>query len=128
MAVLDEPNAFSGATLDRAADGRKDPAWVEAQRRHPAARAVLAGTAGGHLATGAQPRLALVPLAAAPAHAPPLLLGLDDAGPVFAVDVDPPGDALPRPLIGAYGSGTPDPATGTRPTGLRDAVAALPQA
>jgi NAD+ diphosphatase len=127
MAVLDEPNAFSGATLDRVADERKDPGWVAAQLRDPRARAVLAGDAGVHVVDDGQPRLALVPLVAAPAHNPPLLLGLDDRGPVFAVDVDPPGDALPRPLIGAHGSGAPDPATGTRPAGLRDAVASLPQ-
>jgi NAD+ diphosphatase len=127
MAVLDEPNAFSGATLDRAADERKDPEWVDAQRRDPQARAVLAGDAGVHVVDGAQPRLALVPLAGAPAYNPPLLLGLDDRGPVFAVDVDPPGEAVPRPLIGAHGSGALDPATGTRPAGLRDAVASLPQ-
>jgi NAD+ diphosphatase len=128
MAVLDEPNAFSGATLDRAADERKDTDWVEAQRRHPQARAVLAGDAGVHVTDGAEPRLALVPLNTAPADSAPLLLGLDDRGPVFAVDVDPPGDVLPRPLIGAHGSSAPDPAMGTRPVGLRDAVASLPQA
>jgi NAD+ diphosphatase len=127
MAVLDEPNAFSGAALDRAADGRKDPDWVAAQCRDPHARAVLAGADGVYVTGGEAPRLALVPLAAAPAHNPPLLLGLDDRGPVFAVDVDPPDGALPRPLIGAQGAGAPDPATGTRPVGLRDAVASLPQ-
>jgi NAD+ diphosphatase len=130
MALLEEPNAFWGATLDRAPDARKDPAWVEAQRRHPGARAVLAGDAGVHLTAGDPPRLALVPLADAPAPAAgtACLLGLDDAGPVFAVDPDPPGDALPRPLIGASGQGATDPRTGTRPAGLRDAVASLPQA
>jgi NAD+ diphosphatase len=127
MAVLEEPNAFSGATLDRAADRRKDPDWVAAQCRLPDARAVLAGTAGVHVVDGDAPRLALVPLRAAPSHNPPLLLGLDDKGPVFAVDVDPPAGELPAPLIGAHGSGDPDPATGTRPAGLRDAVGSLPQ-
>jgi NAD+ diphosphatase len=127
MAVLDEPNAFSGARLDRAADQRKDPEWVATQRAHPRARAVLAGDAGVHLTDADAPRLALVPLAAAPAYHEPLLLGLDDAGPVFAVDADPAGDP-PRPLIGALGTGDADPGLGTRPYGLRDAVAALPQA
>ena len=128
MAALDEPNAFSGATLDRAADQRKEPEWVAAQHRDPRARAVLAGTAGVHLVDEPAPRLALVPLAVAPAGNPPLLLGLDGEGPVFAVDVDPPTGGPPPPLIGAMGHGAGDPATGTRPAGLRDAVASLPQA
>jgi NAD+ diphosphatase len=127
MAVVEEPNAFSGARLDRAADQRKDPGWVFAQRAHPRARALVAGDAGVHLTEAGAPRLALVALAAAPAHHEPLLLGLDDAGPVFAVDADPPGEP-PRPLIGANGTGAPDRVLGTRPFGLRDAVAVLPQA
>jgi NAD+ diphosphatase len=130
MAVLDEPNAFSGAELDRAADERKDAEWVAAQRRHPHARAVLVGDDGVHVTgdgDGGEPRLALVSLAGVPARERAMLLGLDDRGPVFAVDVDASGDALPRPLIGAHGGGTLDPATGTRPAGLRDAVASLPQ-
>jgi NAD+ diphosphatase len=121
-----EPNAFSGAALDRAADERKDPAWVAAQREHPAARAVLAGDAGVHVA-GDPPRVALVPLAGAPDGREPLLLGLDDRGPLFAVDLEPDGE-LPPPLIGAHGTGEPHPATATRPFGLRDAAARLPLA
>jgi NAD+ diphosphatase len=127
MAVLDEPNAFSGAELDRAADERKDPEWVAARRRDPRARAVLVGDAGVHVTAEREPRLALVPLAGVDLHEPPLLLGVDDRGPVFAVDIDAPGDALARPLIGANGLGPVDPATGTRPAGLRDAVGSLPQ-
>jgi NAD+ diphosphatase len=126
MALAEEPNAFSGARLDRAPDERKDPAWVARQRRDPRARAVLAGDAGVHVVDGPEPRLALVPLELA-RGGEPLLLGLDAHGPVFAVDVGP-ADGLPRPLIGVFGAGEPDPATGTRPYGLRDAVAALPQA
>ena len=125
MTVADEPNAFSGARLDRAPDQRKDAAWVAAQRSDPAARAVLAGDAGVHVVEGDPPQLALVPLADVPGGEP-LLLGLDADGPVFALDVGP-SDELPRPLISAYGSAEPDPATGTRPYGLREAVSALPQ-
>jgi NAD+ diphosphatase len=92
---------------------------------------VLVGDAGVYLtdrvAGSDIPRLALVPLARAPGPAPSLLLGLDAHGPVFAVDVDSDG-AVPRPLVGAHGTGAPDPATGTRPYGLRDAVATLPHA
>jgi NAD+ diphosphatase len=123
-------NAFTGARLDRVADARKDPAWVAAQREHPGARALLTGDAGVHIGgSPAAPRLALVPVAAAPADEPWLLLGIDEQGPVFAVDVDGDGDgAVPRPLIRAHGVGEPDPATGTRPYGLRDAVTTLPRA
>jgi NAD+ diphosphatase len=124
MTLLGEPNAFSGAALDRAVDERKDADWVAAQERAPGARAVLVGDAGVHL--GPDGRLALVPLGDAAA---PLFLGLGEDGPVFVVDTEGAGDGtLPRPLIGAYGGGTADPGSGTRPVGLRDAVASLPQA
>jgi NAD+ diphosphatase len=123
-----EPNAFSGARLDRAADERKDAEWVAAQRRHPRARAVVAGDAGVLVVETSPPRLALVPLADAPAAAEPLLLGVDEAGPVFAVDADGDAGRVPPPLIAPQGIGEPDPRTGARPYGLRDAVAALPQA
>jgi NAD+ diphosphatase len=125
MALAAEPNAFSGARLDRVADERKDPAWVAAQREHPRARALLAGDAGVHVTDTPEPRLALVPLRDVSGE--PFLLGLDGTGPVFAVDVDRHTE-LPPPLIGASGTGEPDPATGTRPVGLREAVAVLPQA
>jgi NAD+ diphosphatase len=123
-------NAFTGARLDRAGDPRRrDPAWVEAQRTHPAARAVLAGTEGVVLDGD---RLAVVPLGEHAEAA--LLLGIDDAGPLFAVDLDapPPGGERPAPLIAGglpRGSGArrPDPAAGPRPVGLREAVTVLPQ-
>ena len=124
---------FTGERLDRAADRRTDPEWVAAQAESPDARAVLAGDAGIHVSGD---RLALVPLAALDAREP-LLLGLDAAGPVFAVDAN--GDsAAPvsaadqrwtaRGAIAAQGEGALDPATGTRPLGLRAAAAVLPQA
>jgi NAD+ diphosphatase len=120
-------NAFTGARLDRAGDARRrDPEWVAAQRSHPAARAVLAGTEGVVLDGD---RLAVVPLPDAPA----LLLGVDDAGPLFAVDVDAPAPGgQPAPLIAGglpRGSGArrPAPADGPRPVGLREAVTVLPQ-
>jgi NAD+ diphosphatase len=122
-----EPNAFSGARLDRAADERKDPVWVAAQLEHPGARAVVTGDAGVLVTVTDPPRVALVPLGEAPGGGEPLLLGLDEAGPVFAVDADPDHDIVPPPLIAAHGVGEPDPATATRPYGLRDAVASLPQ-
>jgi NAD+ diphosphatase len=130
---------FTGERLDRAAERRTDPAWVAAQAADPRARAVLAGDAGVRVTAPGEPRLALLPLAVLDA-AEPILLGLDEAGPVFAVDAEQaadgsPGSAAaraaddaPRPVVGAQGEGPPDPATGTRPMGLRAAAAALPHA
>jgi NAD+ diphosphatase len=102
---MTEPNTFTGAALDRAGDRRGDEAWVAAQRADPAARAVIVGTDGIHVTPG-RDRLALVPLADA-GGGEPLLLGLDDAGPVFAAD----GDASSLGLLG-----------------LREAAGVLPRA
>ena len=76
------PNTFTGAALDRAGDRRADDDWVAAQRADPAARAVVVGADGVHVAGG---RLALVPLAEA-GGGEPLLLGLGEDGPVFAAE------------------------------------------
>jgi NAD+ diphosphatase len=137
------PPAFTGARLDRAGDARRrDPAWLAEQREHPAARAVLAGDKGVVMDGD---KLARVPLADAlsaraaasdepSAAAEPLLLGIDAAGPLFAVDVDAPATIVDRapPLIdagAARGSAQrrPAPADGPRPVPLREAVAVLPQ-
>jgi NAD+ diphosphatase len=127
-------------TLDRAGDGRRrDPDWLAAQRAHPAARALHAGTAGIVL-DGDELRVA--PLGGAPAD---VLLGLDAAGPLFAVDLDAPapGGPEPPPPIGPggqRGSGVQRPPSGAngerrrppgdadgavRPVGLREALAVL---
>jgi NAD+ diphosphatase len=131
---------FTGERLDRAAERRTDPRWVAAQAADPNARAVLAGDAGIHVTDGDEPRLALLPLGALDAPEP-LLLGLDATGPVFAVDANgarrpgapPPVSAADQRwtasgAIAAHGEGSPDPATGTRPIGLRAAAATLPHA
>jgi NAD+ diphosphatase len=118
-----EPNAFTGAPLDRAADERKDPDWVAAQREHPAARALLAGDAGVHVLTTDPSRLALVPLAGA-RGAEPILLGLDASGPVFVVDTERDGDP-PRPLVGGRPAAAGAGGGVTRPVGLRDVVGGL---
>jgi NAD+ diphosphatase len=117
-----EPNAFTGAVLDRAGDSRRrDPEWLAAQRAHPRARAVVAGSRGVRLDG---PRLARVPLDGRPAE---LLLGLDGDGPLFAVDEDAPGDGLP-PLVGAGGPrGEPPAEDGGQRVGLRQAAAQLSQ-
>jgi NAD+ diphosphatase len=122
-------NAFTGAALDRVGDAlRRDPAWLAAQRGDRGARAVLAGDAGIRAAGG---RLALVALGEADrvAHGDAVLLGLDDIGPVFAVDEGPaPGDE-PSPLIGAGGRrGEPPSSVDGEHLALREAAAALPQA
>jgi len=120
-------NAFTGARLDRAGDGRRrDTEWLDAQRADPAARAVLASSEG---VTMDGDRLARVPLASTEGDA--FLLGLDADGPLFAVDLDP-GGVYPPPLIaagGPRGSGVTPPAAadGPRPVPLREAVAVLPQ-
>jgi NAD+ diphosphatase len=153
---------FTGERLDRAADRRTDPDWVSAQAADPSARAVVVGDDGVRVTvpagdgTSGEPRVALLPLATLNTDEP-LLLGLDETGPVFAVDeqgaprpvsaVDEQGaprpvsavdeQGAPRPVVdeqpprkpvAAYGEGPPDPATGTRPLGLRAAAASLPQA
>jgi NAD+ diphosphatase len=120
-----EPNAFTGAPLDRAADARKDPDWVAAQREHPGARALLAGDAGVHVLTADPSRLALVPLGHAHG-AEPILLGLDASGPVFAVDTERGGDP-PRPLVGGRPSTASSNGAASRPVGLRDVVGELPR-
>ena len=126
---------FTGERLDRAGDRRTDAAWVADQAAGPTARAVLAGDAGIHVT--ADERLALLPLAGLDASEP-LLLGLDETGPVFAVDAD--GARSDRPVsaadqrwtargaIAALGESPPDPVTGTRAIGLRAAAATLPRA
>jgi NAD+ diphosphatase len=109
--VMSDGIVFTGERLDRAAERRTDPAWVAAQVASPQARAVVAGDDGVRVTVPGD-RLALLPLAAL--HAPePLLLGLDETGPVFAVDAN---------------GASPDPTTGTRPLGLRAAAGTLPQA
>jgi NAD+ diphosphatase len=104
--VSARPNTFAGAGLDRAGEHRRDAEWVAARRADPAARAVIVGADGVLLAD--ETHLARVPLAdlAAPGGgAPPgavtadaaILLGLDAAGPLFAVAAEA---APERPLTG----------------------------
>jgi NAD+ diphosphatase len=123
--VTPEPNAFTGAALDRAGDGRRqDPEWLAAQLEHPGARALVAGDRGLLVRDG---RIALVPLSSLDGSEP-ILLGLDGAGPVFAYDEDPRHDGLP-PLVGAGGvRGEPPAESGGERLGLRQAAAILSRA
>jgi NAD+ diphosphatase len=121
------PNTFTGVRLDRAEDGRRrDDAWIAEQVVHPNARALLAGSGGVAMDDG---HLVLSPLADAPAKAGAVLLGLDEEGPVFAVDEDPPPPGEGRPgLVGAGGRrGEPAPEVEGR-VGLRNAALVLSQA
>jgi NAD+ diphosphatase len=101
--VTPAPNTFAGAGLDRAGEHRRDAGWVAARRADPAARAVVVGSEG--VALDGEGRLARLPL---PTGADPVLLGIQDGAPLFAVDA----------------AHAPD----TRLTGLRDAGARLEQA
>jgi NAD+ diphosphatase len=123
-----DPNAYTGAALDRAGDARRrDAAWLAAQREHPGARAVLASSAGLRVRDAALTRVPLA-VAAAPADAP--LLGIEPDGPLFAVDEDLPSpDGSLPPLIGAGGRrGEPPPAADGERVALRAAGAVLSQA
>lgn len=129
MAAPADPNAFTGAALDRALDGRRtDERWVAARAADPRARALVAGSAGVGASDG---RLELVSLgeAVAAPGSPPVLLGLDDDRPLWAIDEDPPLAQPARPaFIGAGGRrGEPAPAAAGR-LGLRDAASLLAQA
>ncbi len=125
---MPEPNAFAGAALDRAADGRRrDGTWLAAQRAHPHARALVAGSAGVRAAGDA---IDLEPLTAAldAGAAEPILLGLDATGPVFALDEDEPVDGVSPGSVGAGGRrGEPGPQARDR-LGLREAASLLGQA
>jgi NAD+ diphosphatase len=119
-------NAFTGAQLDRAADGRRrDDAWVDAQQADPRARVLLAGTAGIAMSRG---RLDYLPLRSAPPGVDsPVLLGVDGDGPLFAVDEGPPApDATRPPLIGAQDRQGDGDAVAEGRVRLREAAAMLP--
>src|ERR1700744_554349 len=84
---------FTGMPLDRAMDERTDPAVIAALLDDPRA-GVLAASEQGVLIGGDEPALLRVPMArqvgerAAQTDDEPMLLGLDDGAPVFAVDLD----------------------------------------
>lgn len=122
-----EPNAFTGARLDRATDGRRrDESWLAVQSADPRARALVAGTAGVSMD---DVRLVHVPLNSAPAGIePPILLGIDDDGPLFVVDEGPPIPAATRPPMIGWQGRLGDAAAGANGrVPLREAVAALTQ-
>ena len=82
-------NTFAGASIDRASARRTDTAWIDEQRRDPAARAIVVSAEGPFMDRESDPcRPAFVPLA--PDAPDPVFLGIDANGPLFAVA----GDAL----------------------------------
>lgn len=125
-----EPNALTGAEIDRAADRRRrDPEWLRAQRRDPGARALVLGDAGVRSSGSA---LEYVPLDDVVEQARRMddlvLLGVDAHGPVYAVDEDPPPHGVRAPLVGAGGMrGEPAPEAAER-LGVRSAAQVLSQA
>jgi len=92
-------NTFAGARLDRAGQRRTDAAWLRERLADPASRALLVGSEGVFVdASSEPPRPLLVPLSAVSAD-DPVLLGVDDAGALFAVRFDGPFDgAAPMEL------------------------------
>ncbi|MBB4657920.1 NAD(+) diphosphatase [Parvularcula dongshanensis] len=98
------PIAFAGNPLDRANTERRDPAWVEAQRRHPRAE-LLVLWRGQVLHEAEGDAAALLPLTLAALEAmpgsEPVLLGLREGTPVWAADA---GDVAEPPFaaLGAY--------------------------
>jgi NAD+ diphosphatase len=122
-----EQNAFTGAQLDRAADGRRrDDSWLAAQTADPRARVLVAGTAGVSLRDG---RLRYLPLASAPPGIEaPILLGVDTDGPLFALDEGPAvREGTRPPLIGWAGRLGEAAASAEERVALREAVGALRQ-
>ena len=111
--------------LDRADAARKDPAWVRELAGRPDARVLAAGP-GTVLADGAQPALAR--LAPARGRLPdPILLGLEQGAPLFAVDLD----ELPDPTAGGQGGDVADAGVvddAQRVISLREAGTTLPHA
>jgi len=81
------PDAFSAVGLDRAAHRRTDEAWLAAAREDPAARAVVTTADGVALAPDGRPaRLPLAALDGATGAREPILLGVEEGAPLFAVD------------------------------------------
>jgi NAD+ diphosphatase len=78
---------FTGMALDRASAERKDPRWVRGLLEDPAGRAVSAGREGVVMTNGGEPALRRSDLCAE-GRDEPILLGLEDQAPVFAVDLE----------------------------------------
>jgi NAD+ diphosphatase len=124
-----EPNALTGAEIDRAADSRRrDPEWVAGRARDPEARALVLGDAGVRVVGSTLARVPFRDVRPDVADEELVLLGIDDVGPLFVVDEDPPVDGRRAPLVGAGGMrGEPAPEADER-LGMRSAAQSLSQA
>jgi NAD+ diphosphatase len=96
MSAPGDPSAlppFTGMTLDRASTERKDPEWVRRLLEDPATQAVSATHEGVAMTNGGEPALRRSELAAE-ARDEPILLGLEDGAPLFALDLEGLPDAV----------------------------------
>ena len=84
------PNVLAAAAFDRAAHRRRDADWLAARLDDPETRMVAVAGTDVPVTAGDLPVAALLPLRALAALdpvPPPVFLGLDDLGAVWAVDV-----------------------------------------
>ena len=117
---------FTGMALDRADAARKDPVWVRKLIDRPDARLLAAGP-GTVLADGAQPALAR--LAPTRGRLPdPILLGLEQGVPLFAVDLDDLSDPTAAAAVGDDGADAGVVDDVQRVISLREAGTTLPPA
>jgi len=88
--VETDPNTFSAASIDRVSAERRDPGWVARAERDPRARALA--SSGGRMALSGEPSpLDFVLADPQPLEGTrPVLLGLRDGAPLFAVEGDEP--------------------------------------
>jgi NAD+ diphosphatase len=94
MRAPDHPSAlptFTGMPLDRVSTERKDAGWVRRELGNSGARALTATHEGVAMTNGGEPALLRHPVPAE-AREEPILLGLEDGAPLFAVDLE----ALPE--------------------------------
>jgi NAD+ diphosphatase len=81
------PRPFTGVTLDRVSDERKDLDWVDAQLARPDTRAVAAGRDGVLVSEG-EPEGMLRVAVPQQGLSESVLLGLEDGRALFALDLD----------------------------------------
>ncbi len=79
---------FTGMPLDRAMELRKDPAWIGRLLAEPSARAVAADGEGVLMSDASSAALLRAPLTPESVREP-ILLGLADGAPLFALDLSP---------------------------------------
>jgi NAD+ diphosphatase len=80
------PNTFSGGGLDRAADRRGDPHWLEEKLSDPSSAALVTTPDGLYVMDGDPPRPALIRVQGL---RQPVLLGVRDGRALFAADAEP---------------------------------------